>query len=510
MYKICRFSKPISGIIKNTLPIANNSEINSSYTPKFYSSSPNNNFNNSKYHDNSKHHSPNKETKESASLKVDNLILKHLSIKKSSFTKDEDTMVTSLITEKKIDEAIKYFNIFSDNLNYFKKIEHETFTLLLLEVLKQPQQLSTTDLMKAQEKIHMTKAINLIVTFLRHETNKVEALQKLKKADQQINEFIQNNNEIWFKFLSRTNGDLILMKEILPESTYKSTEFLNFWLERISRSFNLVTDFDLVWKLLEYMVQNEIPLRKKPIDSFTSFVFQSDQPLTPNQIKTINDIELQYPSIARIFNDLKLKLKFYPSNNFNQYNENQFSKADLVRSLEKLQNMKMLTPNIVVVYVNLASRVYPIDQNPTNISKWQQILGHSNNKNKNKNYITPEKQLLKQECIIAVCLALKRANKIDLLQSFIKENSNIIGGLNLKVLVDILSPLSPLEQASFIENDLKYKRINPASTDYVEQLQSKLLNPNDFPKLDKFIQKKPKFNENLESFVENFSNIYFK
>ncbi|EGC38683.1 hypothetical protein DICPUDRAFT_148617 [Dictyostelium purpureum] len=130
MYKICRFSKPTSGIIKNTLPVANNSEKNSS-------SSPNNNFN---------------------------------------------------------------FN------------------------------------------------------------------------NQQINELIQNNNEVWFKFLSKTKpGDLILMKEILPGSTYKSTEFLNFWLERISRSFNLVTDFDLVWKLLEYMVQHEIPLHKKPIDSFTLY-----------------------------------------------------------------------------------------------------------------------------------------------------------------------------------------------------------------------------------------------
>ncbi|EGC29189.1 hypothetical protein DICPUDRAFT_159259, partial [Dictyostelium purpureum] len=274
---------------------------------------------------------------------------------------------------------------------------------------------------------------------------KEELLVFLSKLNPQFSNNVFNINNEWFEYLyGKDNEGLKLMAETLDQNTHKSTEFYNFWLYKLSSS--------------------DKPEYIEPLSSFSSSIFNSNEPLTTTQINILNEIKSNNPWCEDSLDLLFIKLKFYPTNNFNEFNDQEYSsnhnednnsnnngniennnennqKKELFKARNKLKVYPVKTPDLVKLFLNLSSKAYPIKQDFSNFQEWNSISLNST------------------DCIRAfvqsVCTILIEENKINELNIYINSERKVIGSMNFKVILEIISPLSPIGQISFIQNHMR-------------------------------------------------------
>ncbi|KAM9967629.1 hypothetical protein ACTFIW_001713 [Dictyostelium discoideum] len=350
----------------------------------------------------------------------------------------------------------------------------------------------------------------------------------------------------WYLYLysNPTAQSLNLMTECLSPSVYKSADFYNLWLHKIS-DLKKSHYIELTLKLIKFMLDNSIPIYKKPLILFTSFLFNSNQPIpieflnnnnnndnnnnnnNNNDNDTIeNSNHLEQSPILKLLNDieslncwleydilkvLKLKLTIFPNNDF--LNKDCLDKDLLIKAYKEASKIVVKTPELIELKVQLISRIYPIPP----ISNFQYWLDIGKNLEGD----------LKDIWVLSVCQNLSRQGQFDQLTKFLDSNKEYIASLPIPLISDLFKPLPPIKQAIYLSNHIKmFTFYKPIFVDYVKHLKIKLLTsvedggcgvtPSDysqhFSNLDLIISKERTvpINENIDfnGFISVFSKIY--
>ncbi|EGC38541.1 hypothetical protein DICPUDRAFT_75881 [Dictyostelium purpureum] len=351
------------------------------------------------------------------------------------------------------------------------------------------------------------KSIQRLKNHFNKKEKKSDYLLFISKLSKPLQDLINSGLNEWFDFLYIQKSDLKLMKKLLPQNVYLSNDFYNFWLQTIS-SYNDFNTLTPCMELLEFMLKTNIPIYQRSIKSFSFLLFQNTQPLTEKHLKLI--YEISSPSnnnlIGDALDDLKLKLKFYPTNCFDEFNL-YLQDKEVFNVLNSILNSKYLSRNLIELYVNLASRAYPIKENIKNFCKWELVFIKFSTHETSK-----EELLVNQKAyVFSVCSSLIRSSMTKFLKEFIYRYSNVFGLLHQKKIIDITSHLEISDQAYLIQNLVKpQNKYYTYFVDFIKKLKSKIDNPLNFPIFDQIISKEiPYTNNDLNNFVKNFSIIYY-
>ncbi|EGC28619.1 hypothetical protein DICPUDRAFT_159932 [Dictyostelium purpureum] len=445
---------------------------------------------------------------------VEYILIKH-SLDKKPINKQIVGLLKKDLPHESIRCLLKYFGETHD----YQSIEYQTIYLILHKLVVENKDLESAD-----------KLLRTFIRSFKSKENEVMAFMEhlYRKKDKSIKEFIINNTGFWFNFLTTTESYLNIMQKFLPESVYRSTEYYNFWVERLASSDRLFSNhFEILWRLFEYMLDNNIELSRISLSAFETYMFKSNKELSMDQIHLIEKAESKQPPPKKlydgdrfIFEDLKMKLKFYPSNDFDKFEPKNSAKGQLEKSIGDIEKRNIyiggkLSPTTVALYVNLLSKKYPLKNgNKETIKKWSSIMINSkddNNRkdNSNDSHLTSRSSTyIKKELVMAVGLCIKRSGDIKALKTYVFDNYSLFGSIGFKNIMDIIDCFPPDGQASFIQ-DVLSSNSNYFSffVDFIKDLKTKLPNPQDFPKLDTIISKE-KVEVSPKPFLDLFNTIY--
>ncbi|EGC33674.1 hypothetical protein DICPUDRAFT_154254 [Dictyostelium purpureum] len=303
----------------------------------------------------------------------------------------------------------------------------------------------------------------------------------LKLKSMPLRDLLTTNSD-WATYIENSKSDLFSMTQKLPKSIYKSNEFYNYWLQVLSSDCKNNTE--MIWNLFGFMLDNNITIETKSLSKFSSAIFNSNIELSETQLNNLKRIETNGNTNLNI---LRMKLKYYPTNNFSEYDEFQYSKDALIDSLEVLKGKEYESKSeMLKLYTNIASRVYPLNQSISNIHSWKPF---------------PNNFFFQEACQIMI-----QKKMINHLKLFIGIYSREIGLLNHSSIMNIISPLPPIKQKSFIEHYLKKSSNYPIQfINYIKNLKKSLQLTNDQNSkvLDEIISTE---NSNIHNNIDKIGN----
>ncbi|EGC32381.1 hypothetical protein DICPUDRAFT_81797 [Dictyostelium purpureum] len=337
------------------------------------------------------------------------------------------------------------------------------------------------------------------------ETIKKNTTQKLKDVERI--EILRNIDlKQWTDLkLEQKVYDFQILLNAFPHN-YRSHVFYNYWLYKLSSNDSQI-NYETTWRLVEHMVENNIELYNKSISKFIFSVFKSSTPLSPERIQILHDLELEGEFYKTI---LKTKLKFFPTNDFTQYKDNNQTRSSVLRGLQKLkkQNLFIHSKEIIKLYVQLAKIAYPIegDIKPKvlveNFTMWKVVL------------FKLRSQLPYFINVAALELGKqKRKNARDLFKEFLKENELIILENHLSTVLEIIQLLTPIEKAEILQ---KYKlrptsQFSPELVDIIKKIKEEIPEPSKYTKLDEIISRENKLhNQEYQEVLKLIEEYYLR